>query len=82
MSPLLTFFVLLLSFSEVDAVKYRALSESLREAFGTQKGQVVLEYPDSKERQVGDEGQASGQLWDQLQSLVPEAFPGQIRKNQ
>lgn len=35
MTLLLTFFILLLSFSEIDAEKYRAMIESMAEAFGT-----------------------------------------------
>jgi len=75
MSLLLTFFVLLLSFSEVDAVKYRALSESLREAFGIHRGQTVFNNPKETEKRETREG-TSGELFDSLKSIIPQAFPG------
>jgi len=75
MSLLLTFFVLLLSFSEVDAVKYRALSESLREAFGIHRGQTVFDNPKETERRETRKG-TSGELFDSLKSIIPQAFPG------
>jgi chemotaxis protein MotB len=75
MSLLLTFFVLLLSFSEVDAVKYRALSESLREAFGIHRGQTVFNNPKETEKQETRKG-TSGELFDSLKSIIPQSFPG------
>jgi chemotaxis protein MotB len=75
MSLLLTFFVLLLSFSEVDAVKYRALSESLREAFGIHRGQTVFESPKETGKEETKKG-SSGELFDSLKSIIPQAFPG------
>jgi chemotaxis protein MotB len=77
MSLLLTFFVLLLSFSEVDAVKYRALSESLREAFGIHRGQTVFDSPRETEKQETRKG-TSGELFDSLRSIIPQAFPGAL----
>jgi len=77
MSLLLTFFVLLLSFSEVDAVKYRALSESLREAFGIHRGQTVFNHPRETERRETRKG-TSGELFDSLKSIIPQAFPGAL----
>jgi len=74
MSLLLTFFVLLLSFSEVDAVKYRALSESLREAFGIHRGQTVFNNP--QETQKESRKGTSGELFDSLKSIIPQSFPG------
>jgi chemotaxis protein MotB len=75
MSLLLTFFILLLSFSEVDAVKYRALSESLREAFGIHRGQTVFDNPRETEKQETKKG-TSGELFDSLKSIIPQSFPG------
>ena len=45
MSLLLCFFVLLLSFSEMDRNKYRVVSGSVRNAFGLQKKRPVFESP-------------------------------------
>jgi chemotaxis protein MotB len=75
MSLLLTFFVLLLSFSEVDAVKYRALSESIREAFGIHRGQTVCNNPKETEKRETRKG-TSGELFDSLKSIIPQSFPG------
>ena len=45
MSLLLCFFVLLLSFSEMDRQKYKELSGSLSEAFGVQREKQVFDNP-------------------------------------
>ena len=45
MSLLLCFFVLLLSFSEMDRNKYRVVSGSVRNAFGLQRKRPVFESP-------------------------------------
>ncbi len=45
MSLLLCFFVLLLSFSEMDNNKYRVVSGSLKNAFGIQRKKPVFESP-------------------------------------
>ena len=45
MSLLLCFFVLLLSFSEMDRNKYRVVSGSVRNAFGLQRKKPVFESP-------------------------------------
>jgi chemotaxis protein MotB len=45
MSLLLCFFVLLLSFSELDRQKYRVMTGSMAEAFGVQKKRKVMEMP-------------------------------------
>jgi chemotaxis protein MotB len=76
MSLLLTFFVLLLSFSEVDAVKYRALSESLREAFGIHRGQTVFNNPTQTQQKRDARANSRGELFDSLKSIIPQAFPG------
>ena len=45
MSLLLSFFVLLLSFSEMDVAKYKQIAGSMREAFGVQRKHRVKEPP-------------------------------------
>lgn len=45
MSILLSFFVLLLSFSEMDVAKYKQIAGSMREAFGVQRKHRVKEPP-------------------------------------
>lgn len=45
MSILLSFFVLLLSFSEMDVAKYKQIAGSMREAFGVQRKYRVKEPP-------------------------------------
>jgi len=45
MSLLLTFFILLLSFAEIDATKFRKISGSLKMAFGVQRTNVFDEPP-------------------------------------
>ena len=45
MSLLLCFFVLLLSFSEIDAQKYKELAGSMAMAFGVQRKQKVFKMP-------------------------------------
>ena len=45
MSLLLCFFVLLLSFSEMDRNKYRIVSGSMKNAFGIQRKKPVFESP-------------------------------------
>ena len=45
MSLLMCFFVLLLSFSEMDRKKYKVVSGSMRNAFGIQRKKPVFESP-------------------------------------
>ena len=45
MCLLMCFFVLLLSFSEMDVVKFKEVVDSLREAFGVQREEVVFDIP-------------------------------------
>ncbi|HHI97690.1 MAG TPA: type VI secretion system protein TssL [Thermodesulfatator atlanticus] len=45
MSLLMCFFVLLLSFSEMDVARFKEVAGSLREAFGVQREEVVFEIP-------------------------------------
>jgi chemotaxis protein MotB len=43
MSLLMCFFVLLLSFSEIDAIRFKKMAESMRDAFGVQREKPVIE---------------------------------------
>ena len=45
MSLLMCFFVLLLSFSEMDRKKYKMVSGSMKQAFGIQREKPVFESP-------------------------------------
>ncbi len=45
MSLLLCFFVLLLSFSEMDVARFKEVAGSLRDAFGVQRKEVVFQLP-------------------------------------
>ena len=46
MSLLMTFFVLLLSFSEIDAMKFKQIAGELSKAFGVQRDVPVLQIPE------------------------------------
>jgi len=78
MSLLLVFFVLLLSFSEIDAVKYRALSNSFREAFGSNSAEEVFNNPKANQMLTDKTGGTSGDLLDQMRSIIPQSFPGSL----
>jgi len=45
MSLLMCFFVLLLSFSEMDVARFKEVAGSLRDAFGVQREEVVFQLP-------------------------------------
>jgi len=45
MSLLMCFFVLLLSFSEIDASKFKQIADELSKAFGVQRDVPALEVP-------------------------------------
>ncbi|WP_022852433.1 flagellar motor protein MotB [Thermodesulfatator atlanticus] len=45
MSLLMCFFVLLLSFSEMDPAKFKEVAGSLRDAFGVQREEIVFQLP-------------------------------------
>ncbi len=78
MSLLLTFFVMLLSFSDVDKVAFAQIMGSLKDAFGVQT--LVIEtnpVRGPKVMPVHIEGNASGEgLLDRLNSIMPGAFAG------
>ena len=81
MSLLLTFFVLLLSFSNTEIIKFREMSGSMRDAFGLKSrldlsdvpmGQNLLPYEDPKEGDGGD-GPTAEEIVRELQELLEEA---------
>ena len=45
MSLLMCFFVLLLSFATIDAVRFKKMAESMKDAFGVQREIKVKEIP-------------------------------------
>jgi chemotaxis protein MotB len=80
MSLLLTFFVLLLSFSNMEIVKFRTMAGSVRNALGLKSefdlsdvpmGNKLLPYEDPKEGE-GDPGDAQG-LRSELEEMLREA---------
>ncbi|HSR53878.1 MAG TPA: flagellar motor protein MotB [Acidobacteriota bacterium] len=78
MSLLLAFFVLLLSFSEIDRVAFAQIMGSLKNAFGVQTVQIMVHPHEGPERmEVPQDGNASGDgLLDKLHSILPGAFAG------
>ncbi len=81
MSLLLTFFVLLLSFSHMEVIKFREMSGSMRDAFGLKSrldlsdvpmGQNLLPYEDPKEGD-GGEGPTAEEIVRQLEAMLEEA---------
>lgn len=76
MSLLLTFFIMLLSFSEIDAIKYRAISNSIREAFGVQKLEEVFNSPKGQRMLSAQSGGTTGSILNELGSIIPRALPG------
>ena len=45
MSLLMCFFVLILSFSELDVIKYKQIAESMKDAFGVQQKMELTSMP-------------------------------------
>ncbi len=80
MSLLLVFFILLLSFSEIDAVKYRALSDSFREAFGkTDQVENLFKDPQATAELIAeDSGTHNDAILDELRSIIPQTYPGAL----
>ncbi len=74
MTLLLCFFALLLSFSQVDATKYRLFIGSIKDAFGTTMDSKLTTVPGQGTPVLVDQ---SGQntLMKELQSLIPNSFP-------
>jgi chemotaxis protein MotB len=80
MSLLLVFFILLLSFSEIDAVKYRALSDSFRQAFGkTDQVKDMFNDPQATAQLISEEsGAHNDAILDELRSIIPQSYPGAL----
>ncbi len=78
MSLLLTFFVLLLSFSEIDRVAFAQIMGSLKDAFGVQTVEILTDPHTAEQvKRVPQEGNAAGtELLDRLNSIFPGAFAG------
>lgn len=87
MSLLMCFFVLLLSFSEIDAQKYKLIAGSMKNAFGVQQERIALKDPsgidetvqikpdqalDPKVVEQQEEEQKGQQMMEQIQALVAE----------
>lgn len=87
MSLLLCFFVLLLSFSEMDRQKYKQVAGSLRQAFGVQRQTKVMEMPKGMKMIAMDFDQeiiatrireSLGEQIDEMMSSQLEEFQDQI----
>ncbi|GAB4246288.1 MAG: OmpA family protein [Acidobacteriota bacterium] len=78
MSLLLVFFILLLSFSEIDAVKYRALSDAMREAFGSVKLKDMFSDPQANQSVLEQTGGRNDAILEELRSIIPQTFPGAL----
>jgi chemotaxis protein MotB len=86
MTLLLTFFILLLSFSEIDAEKYRAMIQSMAQAFGSQAVEARLpggtpisltesDRPPPASPALKPVPAATPQTW-QAEAAAPEILPG------
>lgn len=64
MSLLMCFFVLLLSFAEIDAMKFKQISQSLEQAFGVQREVPALEIP-----------MGTSPIFDQFSPGIPQPTP-------
>lgn len=70
MSLLMCFFVLLLSFSEIDAMKFKQIAGSLQAAFGVQRDVPALDIP-----------MGTSPIFDNFSPAVPEPTPiDQVRQ--
>lgn len=77
MSLLMCFFVLLLSFSEMDAQKYKLIAGSMKNAFGVQTEVIALKNPSGTDesKEITPEQAAEfeqQQMIEQIQELVAE----------
>ncbi len=78
MSLLLTFFVMMLSFSEIDQIKFKGVMGAIKEAFGVQNVQPLINNPRGPNLLVPKGSMDS--ILDQLNSIIPNAFPAQRRR--
>ena len=74
MTLLLCFFALLLSFSQVDATKYRLFIGSIKDAFGTTRDSTLTAVPGQGTPVLVNQS-AQQTLLTELQSLIPNSFP-------
>ena len=74
MSLLMCFFVLLLSFSEMDRKKYRMVSGSMAQAFGIQREKPVFESPKGQKMIAREFDQAiiSTKIEESIQPIIDE----------
>ena len=74
MSLLMCFFVLLLSFSEMDRKKYRMVSGSMAQAFGIQREKPVFESPKGQKMIAKEFDQAivSTKIEESIQPIIDE----------
>lgn len=83
MSLLLTFFILLLSFSQLDIAKYKVVAGSFEKAFGVQKKNPVYESPKGmklifrdfdqaivEQARVGDQEESERDVMDELNETL------------
>jgi chemotaxis protein MotB len=88
MSLLLTFFVLLLSFSNTEVVKFRELAGSMREAFGLKSELALSDMPSGESilpEHDAKEGEGEGPQVDELEQELRDAMaetqtPGEALK--
>ncbi len=79
MSLLLCFFVLLLSFSEMDRKKYKLVSGSMRNAFGVQRKTPVFESPRGEKIVAKDFDQAI--VTTHMESKIAKPIVVEVQKN-
>ncbi len=78
MSLLLTFFVLLLSFSSVEVEKFRQMSGSIKEAFGVRSDLAISDHPQSDDilpvidTDPGSPAQAAEQVRQELNEMLKQ----------
>ncbi|MFQ5740975.1 MAG: flagellar motor protein MotB [Acidobacteriota bacterium] len=78
MSLLLAFFVMMLSFSEIDQVKFKGVIGAIKEAFGVQRMQVLARNPEGPDLDL-PRG-ALDSILDHLNSIMPDDMAGQSLK--
>jgi chemotaxis protein MotB len=78
MCLLLTFFVLIASYSYTDASKYRALAGSLRRAFGSREPQTGLSLPISKPGQQ-EAGRLGAEVEAEITALADSSAQGALQ---
>lgn len=74
MSILLTFFVMMLSFSEIDQIKFKGIVGSIKEALGVQNIEYFVQNPSGPVLDI-PRGTIDSIL-NELSSIIPNSFPG------